>query len=41
MDLSFGIVDGRLEPFADIRQITESAAERRRANREQRVQASQ
>jgi PleD family two-component response regulator len=41
MDLSFGIVDGRSEPFADIRQITESAAERRRAYREQHVQRSQ
>jgi len=37
MTLSFGIVSGRNDNFADIREITEMAAERRRLEREQRV----
>jgi len=38
MTLSIGIVSGRTDSFADIREITETAAERRRAEREQKTQ---
>lgn len=39
MSLSFGVVSARTESFSDIREITETAAERRRAEREQKAQA--
>lgn len=41
MTLSFGIVSGREETFADIREITETAAERRRLQREEKSRARQ
>ncbi len=41
MTLSVGVVSGRTDSFADIREITETAAERRRAEREPRVQVGQ
>jgi diguanylate cyclase (GGDEF)-like protein len=39
MSLSFGVASARTESFSDIREITETAAERRRAEREQKAQA--
>ena len=41
MTLSVGVVSGRTDSFADIREITETAAERRRAEREPQVQVGQ
>lgn len=37
MTLSMGVVSARIDSFADIREITEMAAERRRLEREQKV----
>lgn len=41
MTLSFGVVSGRDETFADIREITETAAERRRLQRDEKSRARQ
>lgn len=41
MTLSFGIISGREETFADIREITETAAERRRVRRDEKSRAHQ
>lgn len=41
MTLSFGVVSGRDETFADIREITETVAERRRSQRDEKSRAHQ
>lgn len=41
MSMSFGVVSGRTETFSDIREITEAAAELRRAQRSEQAQAHQ
>lgn len=41
MSMSFGIVSGRTDDFADIREITETAAELRSTERDQKAQARQ
>lgn len=41
MSMSFGVVSGRTDSFADIREITEAAAELRREQRTERAQAQQ